>query len=103
MFTCGAAGGPRIITTVLQALVRAIDLQLTAEEALAQPRVHHQWSPDHAIVESSMPESVVDELKRMGHDVKRSGHLATAQAIRLQSNRLFAAADPRVPSSAQCF
>lgn len=102
MFTCGAAGGPRIITTVLQALVRAIDLQLSPDQALAQPRVHHQWSPNHAVVENSMPEPIVSELKRMGHEVLRAKHIATAQAIGLRDQQLSAAADPRVPSSAQC-
>jgi gamma-glutamyltranspeptidase / glutathione hydrolase len=101
MFTCGAAGGPRIITTVLQAIVRAIDLQLPPDQALSQPRVHHQWSPNHAVVESSMPEAIVAELIRMGHEVLHTKHLATAQAIGLQQQKLFAASDPRVPSSAR--
>lgn len=102
IFTCGAAGGPRIITAVLQALVRTIDLQLPPDQALASPRVHHQWSPNQAVIETSIPAAVADELKRMGHDLQRSNHLATAQAIGLSSGRLSAASDPRVPSSAQC-
>jgi gamma-glutamyltranspeptidase / glutathione hydrolase len=103
LFSCGAAGGPRIITVVLQALVRAIDLQLSPEQALTLPRVHHQWSPNHAVVESSMPETIVAELKKMGHDIQRANHIATAQAIGFGSGRMLqAASDPRVPSAAEC-
>ncbi len=45
-FSCGAAGGPKIITTTLQNLVRVIDLGMTIDQAIAAPRIHHQWSPD---------------------------------------------------------
>lgn len=103
VFTCGAAGGPRIITVVLQSLVRAIDLDLSPEEILALPRVHHQWSPDQAVVENRMPAEVVKQLESMGHQVQLNKHVATAQALRISRQQLSAASDPRVPSSAQAF
>src|SRR5439155_9751119 len=46
ILTLGAAGGPTIITQVVQTLVRRLDLNLPLDQALAQPRIHHQWSPD---------------------------------------------------------
>ncbi len=42
----GASGGPRIITGTVQALVNALVLRQSAGEAVASPRIHHQWSPD---------------------------------------------------------
>jgi gamma-glutamyltranspeptidase / glutathione hydrolase len=102
VFTCGAAGGPRIITSVLQCLVRWLDLHLPLSEVLGRPRVHHQWSPDRAVVENAMPESLVDQLKMMGHDVSLASSLAVAQSIAFLPDQmqLSAASDPRVPSAA---
>ncbi|MEZ6074388.1 MAG: gamma-glutamyltransferase [Pirellulaceae bacterium] len=38
ILSCGAAGGPKIITTVLQVLVRVLDLSESIERAIAAPR-----------------------------------------------------------------
>ncbi len=45
LLTTGAAGGPTIITQVVQSLVNIIDRGMPVREALAAPRVHHQWRP----------------------------------------------------------
>ena len=92
-FSCGAAGGPRIITAVLQLLVRRLDLGQSPDELLATPRVHHQWSPDRAVVENGLPESIVAELRRMGHQVQSVDNLAVAQAVGRQAGGWVAAAD----------
>ena len=60
----GAAGGPRIITTVAQELVAMLDLGKTPAEALAEPRFHQQWSPDELVVETALPEPVRAALLR---------------------------------------
>ncbi len=102
VLSCGAAGGPKIITTTLQILVRVLDLGQTIDQALSAPRIHHQWSPDTAVCETSMPTETVDELARLGHSIERLRSLAVAQAISVNSARILAAAsDPRVPSSAR--
>ena len=46
LLVTGAPGGSRIITTVLQVVVNAIDFQEGIADAVAAPRVHHQWQPD---------------------------------------------------------
>lgn len=99
-FTCGAAGGPRIITAVLQALVSRMDLGLELSETISSPRVHHQWSPDRAVLERRVPEAVFKAMKKKGHDVSRANSLAVAQAIAIESGQLMAASDPRVSSAA---
>ena len=47
----GSPGGPRIITTVLQVILNVIDHGMTISEAIAAPRLHHQWLPDTLFVE----------------------------------------------------
>jgi gamma-glutamyltranspeptidase / glutathione hydrolase len=101
VMTCGAAGGPKIITTVLQILVRVLDLGQSIDEALAAARVHHQWSPDKAVCENAVPQADVEELTKRGHDVNRIASGAVAQGIYFATSGLLtAASDPRVPSSA---
>lgn len=99
--SCGAAGGPKIITAVLQTLVRTLDLGQSIDEAIAAPRVHHQWSPDTLAYEARLPPAVSATLQQMGHSIERGETLAVAQGIqRLASGQFLAASDPRVPSSA---
>ena len=51
----GSPGGSRIITTVLQVISNVIDRGMTIAEAVAEPRLHHQWSPDEVLVERGFP------------------------------------------------
>lgn len=99
--SCGAAGGPKIITAVLQTLIRTLDLRQTIDQALRAPRIHHQWSPDILAVEEALSSSTVERLTEMGHKVERGKTLAVAQGIERTSDGQFvAASDPRVPSRA---
>lgn len=99
--TCGAAGGPKIITAVLQTLVRTLDLGQSIDVALAAPRVHHQWSPNILAHEDALPEAITVALERMGHRLEAGKTLAVAQGIEQRPDgELIAASDPRVPSSA---
>ncbi len=99
--SCGAAGGPKIITTTLQNLVRVIDLGMTIDQALAAPRVHHQWSPDVLAYEEAMSDSVVQQLSELGHKLEKGKALAVAQGIQKAADGMLrAASDPRVPSQA---
>lgn len=41
----GSPGGPRIITAVLQVMLRVYGLDQTLEEAVLAPRMHQQWKP----------------------------------------------------------
>jgi gamma-glutamyltranspeptidase/glutathione hydrolase len=51
----GGAGGPTIITGVLQVIVNMLDFGDDLAAAQARPRFHHQFKPDAIIVESGMP------------------------------------------------
>ncbi len=102
VFSVGAAGGPTIITQVVQALVRTIDLKLPLPEALAQPRIHHQWSPDEVRMESRLPERLQDSLTGRGHKLKEVRSMGVSQAIVRDpaSGQFLGVHDPRVPGKA---
>ncbi len=97
VLTVGAAGGPHIITSVVMIVVYHVDIGLPLPEAVAGPRVHHQWRPDQLLIEPLLSTTVAAGLKRFGHHVKRREHLAIAQAIARPpgGHRLVGVYDPR--------
>lgn len=101
VLTCGAAGGPRIISAAAQIVLRVIGLQQSVGEAMTAPRVHHQWRPDRLFVERRLDEETVQELEGFGHTIDSLSAIATAQAITRDASGHFAAvAEPRVNGSA---
>jgi gamma-glutamyltranspeptidase/glutathione hydrolase len=66
----GSPGGRTIINTVLCVVVNVIDFGMPVEEAVAAPRLHHQWFPDAVRFEGvkQHPE-LVAKLKALGHTV----------------------------------
>jgi gamma-glutamyltranspeptidase/glutathione hydrolase len=101
VITVGAAGGPKIITQVVQALVRTLDLKQDLKSAIAAPRVHHQWRPDSVLVESTVPKNTLSGLKAMGHQIEVIDESGIMQGIALDANRVPQAVhDPRVPGKA---
>ena len=117
--TCGAAGGPRIITATLQVLLRVLDLKQAIKDAISGCRVHHQWSPDTLLAEKANPttngvsterergnndpyaitQETMDGLQSLGHTVRPAEALAIAQGIQRDGDRLRAAHDPRAQGS----
>jgi gamma-glutamyltranspeptidase/glutathione hydrolase len=45
-FAIGSPGGPTIINTVLQVVLNVIDFGMDIQQAISEPRFHHQWMPD---------------------------------------------------------
>lgn len=83
----GSPGGPTIINTVLQVIVNVIDHRMQLDEAVAAPRIHHQWLPDHIRHEPhGLPEEVRDALAAMGHAFAPSPtRLGDVQAVGLDA------------------
>ncbi len=101
IFTVGAAGGPKIITQVVQALIHHLDLGMTPGEALGVKRIHHQWSPNKLFLEKGFDPAVVQRLNALGHETAVSGSAGVTQAIQRTSDGLWVGAfDPRVPGKA---
>lgn len=64
----GGRGGPRIITSVAQIILNVIDHRMTLADAMAAPRIHHQWLPDSTYYETGgLTPDVVAELNASGH------------------------------------
>lgn len=101
VMTVGAAGGPKIITQVLLALIRKLDLRQELTDVVAAPRYHHQWRPDSVLLESAVPREIEKGLKRYGHKIEKVEQSGILQAIALDADgRLLGAHDPRVPGKA---
>lgn len=85
----GASGGPRIISAVLQTLLRVLAYGEDAFSAVAGPRVHHQLVPDTLYAEAWSAGGVefyyenltLHSLQGRGHEVVPSAWGAVVQAI----------------------
>ena len=77
----GSPGGRTIINTVLQVIGNVVDHGMTVAEAVAAPRLHHQWMPDVVQAERAMPKAAVDGLRGLGHEVVRTGAIGDCHAI----------------------
>ena len=98
VLTVGAAGGPKIITQVVQTIVRRLDFGQSLRDAVAAPRLHHQWRPDRVLAEKSVPKTVLAGLKKLGHKIEVIEKSGVAQAIgRDEQGELVGVHDPRVP------
>jgi gamma-glutamyltranspeptidase/glutathione hydrolase len=102
IYSLGAAGGPTIISQTVLHLVLMIDFGMDPQQAMAHPRLHHQWQPDRLIMEEGWPDSVVMGLRRLGHEVEVVPSLGVSQAVAKDKGGAFVgASDPRVEGSAQ--
>jgi gamma-glutamyltranspeptidase/glutathione hydrolase len=96
----GAPGGSRIITTVLQVIVNAIDGHMTIGDAVAAPRLHHQWSPDEVVVEPNFPAEKARALAALGHKVRIGSMFGSAHSIAITPEAITGAADLRARGAA---
>ena len=96
VMTVGAAGGPTIITQVVQAVINRLDLGLSLRESLAAPRIHQQWNPDLLFVEPTMAADIQKSLEQRGHRIQpRSGGSSQAIAIEPDGN-FITQSEPRI-------
>ena len=78
----GSPGGRTIINTVLQVLLNMIEFDMNVGEAVAAPRLHHQWLPDRIRIESGgVSGATVEKLRRLGHTVSVGGSQGIAHSI----------------------
>jgi gamma-glutamyltranspeptidase/glutathione hydrolase len=91
----GSPGGSRITTAVLQIVVNVIDLKMPVADAVAAPRIHHQWSPDQVAVERGLPADTIHALEERGHTVREGPPRTSANSIQVTPRGFVGAADPR--------
>ena len=91
----GSPGGSRIITAVLQVISNVIDRKLPITDAVAEPRLHHQWMPDQVLVERGFSRDAMRALQGHGHTVVDSLQPTSTNSILVTPDGLVGAADPR--------
>lgn len=77
----GTPGGPTITTTVATVIRGMIDYGLSLEQAIASPRVHHQWKPDQIWTEERIDPAVEAGLTAKGHKIRKRGGMGHANCI----------------------
>lgn len=96
VMTLGAAGGPTIISQVVQTLLYSLNDSMPVEKAMEQARIHQQWNPNLLFVEAAMPTDIQQALQKKGHDLKIWPRMGASQAIQLREGKLVPVAEPRV-------
>lgn len=85
----GSPGGPRIITTTLEAIVNIIDHGMTVQEAIDAPRIHHQMLPDTVYVERfALSPDTRTLLEHRGYGFTESAPFGVAEGIVAGAPRL---------------
>lgn len=102
----GSPGGSTIITQVLQTIQNVIDFKMNIYDAIAAPRIHHQWLPDKIDYE---PFSISDDTKTIltgkGHIFGTELSLGRMEGIIIDNvaGVFYGATDPRGYGKAEGF
>jgi gamma-glutamyltranspeptidase/glutathione hydrolase len=97
----GSPGGSRIITTVLETIMNIVDYDMTAQQAVDAPRLHHQSRPEDVYFERPglLPE-VVGQTAGMGYKLVEQRPWGAVELIEIDGHHLRGASDPRLPAGA---
>lgn len=95
----GTPGGSTIITSVLQAILNVHEFGMNAQEAVNQPRFHHQWLPDKITMEpTKFANKTIQVLRKKGYtiDEKNTPIISKVEVILVKEDgTLEGGADPR--------
>ena len=99
VFATGSPGGGTIINTVLQVIINVVDFGMNLQEAVDEPRFHHQWLPDKIAWEPfEFSRDTSDALVKMGHVfAEKPDSLGDAESIAVdpKTGDRLGASDPR--------
>ena len=103
----GTPGGSTIITSVLQNILNVVEYKMGMQEAVNQPRFHHQWLPDVIRMEpNSFNETTKNKLASLGYTILERNSLIIGRVdaiLKLPNGNLEAGADPRGDDDADGF
>lgn len=93
----GAAGGPRIISAILQNFLNLAVFEMEAQQAVSAPRFHHQWLPDKLYHEPfGLNPDTQELLEEKGHTLEVRSTVGRSHIIYVDEEGLkYGAPDPR--------
>jgi len=91
----GTPGGTTITTSVFQSLVNILEFDLSAADAVNQPKFHHQWKPDLIYVETDFPPATIEALEKMGYKIEKRGPIGRTEMILFKGRKMEAIGDKR--------
>jgi gamma-glutamyltranspeptidase / glutathione hydrolase len=102
----GSPGGATIITSVLQVVLNVLTFDMNIYDAIAAPRIHHQWLPDEIEYEKyGISEDVKKNLIARGHKFGSEESLGRVEGIIYDSTTktFLGTSDPRGFGKAEGF
>ena len=103
----GTPGGSTIITSVLQTILNVHEFKMGMQEAINQPRFHHQWLPDVIKMEpNQFSKEKTDKLKELGYKINEIDALVIGKVegiLVLPNGKLEGGADYRGDDKAAGF
>jgi len=98
----GTPGGTTIPTQIFETLVNILEFNMSAEDAVYQPKFHHQWLPDRLDIEKGFPQNIRIALEKMGYTIYERGSIGRTEIIKVLPNGKFeAVADIRGEDAAE--
>nr|CDS30207.1 gamma-glutamyl transpeptidase [Hymenolepis microstoma] len=79
----GAAGGSRIITSIIQTTYANLNLRMNMKQAIDAIRIHHQLIPNKLQYESHLSPEILKELAALGHELDEGSFISAVQGIEI--------------------
>ncbi|GMA78091.1 hypothetical protein GCM10025880_45080 [Methylorubrum aminovorans] len=75
--------------------MNVLDFRMNLAQAVAAPRIHHQWQPDVLMAEEGISPDTLALLRAKGHNVKVGATSGSANSVMAEDGLLAGASDPR--------
>ncbi len=94
----GSPGGPRIISTVLLAIINYFDFHMPLQAAINAPRYHYQADPNIVFTEpNTFPTTLLRKLTDVGYTIESQATWGAIAAIGIQKHQWIGVCDYRRP------